>query len=1122
MNKDNIINLLYKLLLTCLLVTIALVLVIIFRNYFDKTTLLILFLSILLFLSIFTILLFLRKKIHKRIPYKPAKYFLDKIDKLIRSNCVKIFLFWTDRLLILFLVFTPLAITNWFTPKFVKDVLDELKNGGKISNYWFFPWTWDNPILFVIYFIIIGVLLYIFEKRIQRKKVKYRAKFKAHNFAIFIDIILVVTLIVSFLCFYFLRTSLFDETVAFRIITFIINYNLSFMLPLICLLPLLYILPDLTTNNNNNTEDHVGNILEYFRNFYKLLWFNNPLIITIGIFAIFLPVGIIKIYPMVNGISLAKEGEGIEMFQFSLGVLKVLTPMSLIFPLFTRLLKNYDKTFESGFHRELSHTISSMNEHIIIFGYGVLARDTIKELKERDIIGDNNRKEVMPSKLEKGEIYKNIIIVHEDEKIFDAVHEDPLFGKIGVLKLNFESNPESRLYKIPILIPGIIGNVDYHSIYDRSKVADSILFISTIPDCEQIDKLSEFMKENKYNGIITCQDFDQLKTLSTNFDSSEQTIRFICPSFIEGEALGRTIFAAAARFLASKEIDGERKEVMKTIDPNKIKERLPRILVVGEEKNIPYLIDTYFIELQLINFLRIDDEQKDIDINLCIFSNEEFYKRKDTTYGNSINGELTYKQWDKFVKYQGSNSSGFNIISDVFIGETDYVNNIRKFLKKDKPDIIVITHNSMNAIIKILKSWIDSIENFKNEDKYCPTILVETKGTFGSENIEKKVRTLLERYKRYYIDEKGIDDAFYPTQDYDAMIRVYDNVKEEIGSFASTLTIENLPMNNFTEKNLAPIGLHCVVENDSYIQTLLCNNLARLEPIKPDDAKLSIIKSDNPKRPSFQSTQFQNCPGREEPGSEKTNCFFIEADIILLDTEEIKIKNLKNEEKVCKSSVILPEEQKFFLPDIFGENCFDKHCIHSETCKSTNNQPPNKSNNKNGDVIPYAKLFLCSNNYDVPGSLAHAFNNLLFLETSFDKEKHSGVISITSLRAFPAYTHGFYNNEIYGNVIALKKDKVKEIENNFQTPSISFIRICPITGIKDWKDYSIILKDFLNSFFPENNDEIPVYDLEGKEYNIEIKRVANAENSSKNKGLKTHDKFCPRTCSGAKRSNNMC
>ncbi len=375
----------------------------------------------------------------------------------------------------------------------------------------------------------------------------------------------------------------------------------------------------------------------------------------------------------------------------------------------------------------------------------------------------------------------------------------------------------------------------------------------------------------------------------------------------------------------------------------------------------------------------------EINLDISILSNDEFYKKKVAKKIFNTNLGIESGKWIEIMKSPTTCYTNDVITWDVLFSEPDDVNNIKNILYKVMPDIIVISHKRADYVIKILDAWINTITKSQG-NKLNPVILVGTKGK------EEKVERLLAKYHEYLgsntnnTSNEELNKLLYsfPTQKFDAMVKVYDDAREQIGSIAKSLISKD------------SVSLYFCVKNRTGTLAEICNKLAAFEVPSTDN---------NSPKPSFLNITVQKCPG--SLSGKDPQRFLIESDVIL---EQTQGDGKKNEDIICKGLVV-PTEFKETINKLRNPDhsdcadkyyCYDEYCIYRELCKTQSKIVSDSPNNKMGSS--FAKLYLCSNGYETPGSVAHVLNNLLFAKTKINqvsqpKPKIVYLISLLSKRS---------------------------------------------------------------------------------------------------------------------------
>ena len=286
----------------------------------------------------------------------------------------------------------------------------------------------------------------------------------------------------------------------------------------------------------------------------------------------------------------------------------------------------------------------------------------------------------------------------------------------------------------------------------------------------------------------------------------------------------------------------------------------------------------------------------------------------------------------------------------------------------------------------------------------------------------------------------------------------------------------------------------------------LCNKLAGLKSISTN------IKVDM--KPSFMNTRVYNCPGKNNSNKESNNRFLIESDVIL---KEVRKNEEGSKENIICKGMIIPNklEHGEIINALIGgdRSCFNKNCIYRELCdpKCDPDKDPtheSNSNNANSPETAIAKLYVCSDHYDTPGSAAHTLNNLIFDTTEIGEKQNAVILDLTCIRSYYCFNSEIHKKELYGNVVEIKKD---ERNNFFKESNISYALICPVTAKEKWNQYGVELSSFLNSLSKKVLKKEPYKPQKEEELNnIKITK------DSHHAGQK-----CPGTCYIGKRDREI-
>jgi len=324
----------------------------------------------------------------------------------------------------------------------------------------------------------------------------------------------------------------------------------------------------------------------------------------------------------------------------------------------------------------------------------------------------------------------------------------------------------------------------------------------------------------------------------------------------------------------------------------------------------------------------------------------------------------------------------------------------------------------------------------------------------------------------------------------DTALLVYDDAREQIGSIAESLTEDK------------PVSLYYCVKNNPGTLAEICSKLANFE------VPSTIDTSKREKKLSFLNITVQKCPG--SPGENANHRFLIESDVILEETQDNNEDSKKEDDDIICNGLVIPTRfEEEYIHNLLKSKvplCYDEYCIYRELCKTQPKPPPSK----NTKGTSFAKLYLCSNDYDTPGRVAHVLNNLLFTKTAWQKENPSNnIVDLTYTRSYYSFNPGIHKKEFYGNIVSIDGKFGKKRNKLIKTPCISFISILPIIDRnKEWEKYMKELSDFLNQYTNTNN-QATSYSLSIEDpYDIRIERI---------EPDKEHTNSCPETCILAKR-----
>ncbi len=967
---------------------------------------------------------------------------------------------WVSRISIICLVFSPLILLN---------ALYKLFLGRTNSDNWW-----------IAYFCFIGLFLWLSENYLFTQK-RFKKTFK--NIVRYAPAIIGVALFLMLIsCFAWLYYHQDDDGLILSI-PYIFDLALSISLPIFSFLPTLIIVL-----KTEKTEY----LIKYYWEFYKILFINRPVLMFSICGLLLIPIGIVISLP----------GQDYNRAYNNLWLVTIsMAPITMLLTYFSDIIKNYEKYFKADFHRKLNHIITTMNEHIIITGYGYLGKEILQELIERDIISNENAIEIITPELRIARIYTNLIIIDIDSNIISHGFSDTIYGNIGTIlsesKVNINENDENFA---SALVASVVGDIVNNNTLNTARVKFSKLIISAIPDYAATNKLTEFMQNNKVvdkqYGIISCKDFYQLKSHLPIEKNTDQRLWPLYPSYLEGETLGRVAFAAASRWIEEaaerkkereKEAAERRKERRKERRREGEKERrregekyknyesLPKVVIVGGGKAIFYLCETYLIGLRH-NYQRKRNTE---DINVSILTQDKSYSTITTNQERSTQLGLKNGRLKLRMRSQSTTYTKYAVDLDIVFGDPSHYGNVLKIIKLDKPDIIIIAHKRADVVTKILEAW-ESAITYVNMEDYKPKIIVGTKGN------EKTTYDHIETYAK----QNNISDQYYPTQIYDAIVKVYYDTREQIGSIAEAITKKN-------EKTKSdPVSLYYCIANQPGSLAKLCNEFASLEGVEVDN--YNDLVSDG--IPSFYNTRANNCPGSK--GIHTNNRILLESDIVL--HEQLNNTDDSIAETNCKGLVITKENIEVIDGSEDTACCFDRYCIYRRTCGFPKIKDPETADHNNVKCV-LAKIFVCANHYGCPGSIARVLNKLLFLITK--RKPNNRVINLSYLRSYSTFSENLHKKEFHGNYVNVD---VNGDDNNssLNSPIISSIRILPLTEAEKWLSYSNTLTGFLNKHYqvdkiPHKSEYkcSPSYNEKNKVFDIRIEHVTHKQAGA-----------CPETC----------
>lgn len=726
--------------------------------------------------------------------------------------------------------------------------------------------------------------------------------------------------------------------------------------PLFCLIPIIVIISKPTKTERTNQAIDIPKL---FNKFYKIFFIETPVTISCGCFFLMLGIGFTCSSPAIS-----RETD-ITMWQLGFELSKLFTPIILLVTPLSVAIRDFDRLFVSDYHKRVCSIIATMRGHKIILGYGYLGREVLTELKERRIVDHRNVLDIITPKLQKRKFYKDLLIVDKDRNVFNYVFDDPIYGTIGIIESAIAqlSEGQQKIGKDTTIEPTplIIGIVGDHGMatLERANVKEASLFISAIPDYEATNTLIKVLSDKKYtcSCIVTIQDDHQFKLQLPyiyNEVADSKSLILLYPSYLEGVELGRLVLLAAKKWQQRKSSE----------------ETLPDILVCGSGKQIYYIIQTYLLGLQQLSNKSIENS------NIRILSDERFYVDTIKDKGNNFN------QTDIESGVLNENFALPNITKEflkhkIYISDPRDKKNIDTILLSNiRPDIIVISHKIAWDVLRILRSWCDLLSQ-KND--YKPLILVGNKGE------DARLAECLKNYA------KGATcDTSFPIQDHDADSGIYRDARGLIASMAESLT-SNHDSNDGLPKDTNSLSLHFYVSTHDNPLSYLCNKLSGL-------INVSSVESTSWKL-TFTNTRVYNCPGSLDLRKDRNNRFIIETDVVIKKTVESKGKpdvvtnepaesERKPDENVICKGLIMPKCRKQTVEGLLRiekeRKCFNEYCDLRELCDDSINFHIPKSDGS--EITAIARIKVCSDLYDTPGSVARSLNSLKLYKTEVNTD----------------------------------------------------------------------------------------------------------------------------------------
>lgn len=774
--------------------------------------------------------------------------------------------------------------------------------------------------------------------------------------------------------------------------------------------------------------------------------------------------------------------ETIAIFQFWIG------SFTLWFTPFFVSLTQLETKFEAGFDRKLRNIIQSMKDHIVIIGFGNLGRQVCTDLIEREVVSlEKDTLDVLTPDLEIRKTCKKLLIVDSNDGLFDRVHTDPILQNVGIArrKVCLKGNEED------ILIPAIIGDINSETIKESSQLKSSKFFISSPSDYRATFTLSKFANTEDLNSIISVEDSAQKDYFSPKLTAHDAFL--VYPAFQEGIVLGRI---TSLCYFGLKE---------KTEDN-------PKIVIAGEGKQIHYIIETFWMEMQRTGS-KIGLRKNVIRLPIVILTDSEEIKKRSTPGARGKNRMQEVQE----IIIKRSSIRDYNdpyLMIDVILNSPDRLKTIERIIDDNEPEIIVVTSKTIEKVSKIFHEWVVGIERHKsarNKD-YKPTIIV---GVLGDEYEE--IQDIL----LYYTKTEPESGLKFPIQYLDAAVRVYDDSTEQIGGLAQAFARKG-PI-RYGKSKIGeihdPFALYCCIEDAPGSLGYQLSKLAGMD-------FLPLNKSEKEDAITLHFYRYQNCSGSENTSflanaelkmnhsiKEKIRlsiCLFqsetadsekrksLRDNIAkLLDVTNPDQSQLLNLQPHCSrrincsiSSYLrkvenLTKNRDYYkhLEDI-GK--LDEGTVEKEIERffiGPRSSRPAASGNQEEQNLPKAAILVCCRHSRITGSIATAVNNLLFrkIERIHDDKP---VADVTYLRAYGCYNPAFSYVEFYGNFVNIHRNKRELLKKE---GVIESVLINVVTEKDAWLTYARKLCKALNDIYEGNRYELWIDDKETP-FNIAVIR----------------------------------
>ena len=756
-------------------------------------------------------------------------------------------------------------------------------------------------------------------------------------------------------------------------------------------------------------------------------------------------------------------------------------------------LTQLETKFEASFDRKLSSIIQKMKDHVVVIGYGNLGKKICSNLIEEGIVSsEKDFIEILYPDLEVRKICRSLLVVDLNNQWFDRVHKDPILEKVGVARSREN-----------ILIPAIIGDTKSEAIREGSNLQNSNLFILASADYAATFTMSKFANRVDANSIIAVRDSAQKDYFSPKMTAHDTF--FVYPTFQAGISLGRILSLRYFK-LAEKISEGH----------------FPRIVIAGEGKQIHYLIETFWIEMQEAG---IAENWKQGTAKY--WANQKTYELPITILGEERNlvryfNVLKPLRRGKYTKIEGITTRLARIdkinawmLIDIVLDAPYKLKTIEKVIHKEKPEVVVITSKTIENVSKILHEWIVAVERYNSEiykqgEFYKPVIIV---GVLGDEYME--IQDILLYYSKIESMYKNLDSQSrtqFPTH-LDSIVRVYDDSAEQISGLAYAFIRTKKSKGKTKYKD--PFVLYCCLKDVSGSLGYILGKLASIE-FKDYRFKGAGSPLSGNKTISLRFCRYQNCPDEHRysflaNAELETRTNVDDEDRISHCLFQGKIENKEGEENIeyIKENLGVigygfsgnknPTCEKQLLRKICSRCNRRITCPLSSYLRKVKNLVENRDNYKaleelgriKEDIVDQeisrflvnpgfkrsdihnapenstsrAVILMCCKS-KIPGSLAAAVNSLLFKEIDTRKSKNissktaNRVTAVAYIKSSGCYDPMSSCFEFYGNFVDREPERIGQL---MKEGVIDLVLINAVTEKQDWWNYANDLYNVLNT-----------------------------------------------------------